>query len=260
MKKILEQLIHYQTLYVVWGNMLLTLGLLAYLPWNIWLLLLIICSYYIFTAISEVTVHRYFSHKSYEVSAFTEKILLFLALFVGQGSIMHWVIVHRQHHAFEDTDKDPHSPLFVPKWKLLLGIFPKLQYKPALVADMLRSPYRNYILFEKKYYILLWTTIWAISFLISPWIMFFIVGGATWWFLGTSLINIVGHDSNNKKRFSNAVGYNSGWLNFVTGAGNHNNHHARPQSHTFTVDKEIDIYGRLIELYATKLKVSSIEK
>ena len=53
------------------------------------------------------------------------------------------------------------------------------------------------------------------------------------------------------------MGYNSGWLNFVTGAGNHNNHHANPQSHTFKVDKETDIYGRLIELYATKLKVKN---
>ncbi len=255
MKKLLEQILHYQTLYVVWGNMLLMIFLLAYLQWTWWLPLLIIASYYIFTAISEVTVHRYFSHKSYEVSNFGEKVLLFLALFVGQGSIIHWVAVHRQHHAFEDTPKDPHSPLFVPLWRLFLGIFPKLEYRPSIVADLLRGPHKDYILFEKKYYILLWTAIWIISWLISPWLMLFIVGGSVSWFLGTALINWVGHNSNNEKRFSNAVGFNSSWLNFVTGAGNHNNHHARPHSHSFTVDKEIDVYGWLIERYAKSVKV-----
>ena len=85
--------------------------------------------------------------------------------------------------------------------------------------------------------------------------MLFIVGGSVLWFLGTALINFIGHNSNNEKRFKNDVGYNSSWLNLTTGAGNHNNHHARPQSHTFKVDKEIDIYGSLIELYATKLKI-----
>ena len=94
MKKFIEMLVHYQTLYVVWGNMIIFSVLLYSLSWSWWLPLLLILSYYVCTAISEVTVHRYFSHKSYEVSNFGEKVLLFLALFVGQGSIIHWVAVH----------------------------------------------------------------------------------------------------------------------------------------------------------------------
>jgi hypothetical protein len=99
MKKIIETLLHYQTLYVVWGNMILFAGLLYSLPWSWWLPISLIASYYVCTAISEITVHRYFSHKSYEVSDFGEKVLLFLALFV--------VLVERKFLAYAQRRMGP---------------------------------------------------------------------------------------------------------------------------------------------------------
>lgn len=32
-----------------------------------------------------------------------------------------WVAVHRQHHAYSDTEKDPHTPAVYGVWKVLLG-------------------------------------------------------------------------------------------------------------------------------------------
>jgi stearoyl-CoA desaturase (Delta-9 desaturase) len=55
-------------------------------------------------------LHRYFSHRSFEAS---EPVKVFLGVagsMAAQGPIIFWVANHRLHHAFADTDRDPHSP------------------------------------------------------------------------------------------------------------------------------------------------------
>ncbi|NDA09918.1 MAG: hypothetical protein EBZ05_02925 [Verrucomicrobia bacterium] len=247
----IQYFLHYQTLYVVWINFILFIYLLLQINFVWYLPILILSAYFICAATSEITIHRYFTHKSYSVNPKLEKIFLLVSILVGQGSIIHWVAVHRQHHAYEDTIKDPHSPLHVPIWRLFLGIYSKQIYKPSLVADLLKSNNKSYLLFEKKYYTLLWTLIWIICYNIDIMLLLFIVSGSTLWFIGTSLVNVIAH-STGVKRFKNSVGYNVKFLNLITGAGNHNNHHANPRNYTFKVDKEIDIYGSIINLIKVK--------
>jgi stearoyl-CoA desaturase (delta-9 desaturase) len=58
----------------------------------------------------EAGLHRYFTHKSFEAS---EPVKVFLGVagsMAAQGPIIFWVANHRLHHAFADTDRDPHSP------------------------------------------------------------------------------------------------------------------------------------------------------
>lgn len=55
-------------------------------------------------------LHRYFTHRSFEAS---EPLKVFLAVagsMAAQGPVVFWVANHRLHHAFADTDRDPHSP------------------------------------------------------------------------------------------------------------------------------------------------------
>ena len=60
-------------------------------------------------------LHRYSAHKMFQLSAFWEK-FFYIFTFVSQGSSFlnprAYAIMHRMHHAFSDTDKDPHSPHF----------------------------------------------------------------------------------------------------------------------------------------------------
>lgn len=53
--------------------------------------------------------HRLFSHKSYEAHPLLEGILLLVGAGAFQGSCLKWSSDHRNHHRFEDTDKDPYS-------------------------------------------------------------------------------------------------------------------------------------------------------
>lgn len=57
--------------------------------------------------------HRYASHRSFTMSRFWER-FFYLIAYITQGSSYIsprvYAIMHRMHHAFTDTDMDPHSP------------------------------------------------------------------------------------------------------------------------------------------------------
>ena len=59
-------------------------------------------------------LHRYGAHRMFTMSSGWER-FFYLLTYVGQGSsFLHprgYAILHRMHHAYSDTDKDPHSPL-----------------------------------------------------------------------------------------------------------------------------------------------------
>lgn len=62
-----------------------------------------------------VFLHRYASHQAFTMSKGWEK-TFFILTFIFQGSnylsAYAYGIMHRMHHAFADTEKDPHSPMF----------------------------------------------------------------------------------------------------------------------------------------------------
>lgn len=59
--------------------------------------------------------HRYASHRAFKMSKFWERTFYILS-YVAQGSSYMspraYAIMHRMHHAYTDTAKDPHSPIF----------------------------------------------------------------------------------------------------------------------------------------------------
>ncbi len=62
-------------------------------------------------------LHRYAAHQSFKMSKFGEK-LCFILTWLTQGSnylsAYGYGVMHRMHHAFADTEKDPHSPKYDP--------------------------------------------------------------------------------------------------------------------------------------------------
>ena len=70
-------------------------------------------------------LHRYSAHKMFRMNKFWEK-FFYLFTYITQGSSYlnprAYAVMHRMHHAFSDTEKDPHSPhhnknLFMMMWK-----------------------------------------------------------------------------------------------------------------------------------------------
>jgi len=58
----------------------------------------------------EIGMHRYFSHRAFEVTPALRNALVILGSMGGQGSALVWATNHRKHHRFADQDGDPHSP------------------------------------------------------------------------------------------------------------------------------------------------------
>ena len=249
---------YYQTLWAVWGNHILTVVFLT-LNFEWWLLAFMFVNLHIFAFFSEASIHRYYTHRAYTVaSRFKEHVLKLFAFLTGQGAILSWVTVHRHHHAHEDKPGDPHSPYFFPWWKIYLGLFPKEGYQKNLIMDLIRHRDRKYFIFENKYYWLLWTATWIVSYAIHPLFFFFIVSGSAMWYFATSVVNILAHKHLvGYKKYPEAVANNSLFLQLLTSIGNHNNHHKRPRSYTYALDKsEKDWIGLLIEkVFADTLAV-----
>ena len=79
------------------------------------IIILFIAHWYLSLFTQSFFNHRYSAHRMFTMSPAAEKFFYVLTwLFQGSSylSPRAYGILHRMHHAFADTDKDPHSPLY----------------------------------------------------------------------------------------------------------------------------------------------------
>ncbi|MGI8409999.1 MAG: acyl-CoA desaturase [Pyrinomonadaceae bacterium] len=180
--------------------------------------------------------HRLLTHRSFKAPKWLEYVLTALGTMSVQDSPDKWVATHRIHHAFVETDKDPHStrPGF---WWAQIGwiVWGTAQdhdkatlkrYVPDLLKD------KGHVLISRFYYVPIILSAF-ILFAIGGWPMVVwgvfarvVVGWHTTWFVN-SLSHIYGkrpHDTNDDST-------NNWFVALLTfGEGWHNNHHAFPTS------------------------------
>jgi stearoyl-CoA desaturase (delta-9 desaturase) len=82
--------------------------------------------------------HRLLTHQSFRAPKFLEYLLTFCGVLSSEGGPINWVARHRIHHAFSDTEKDPHSPRMGFWWSHMFWLF---KHKPILDNYELYSPY-----------------------------------------------------------------------------------------------------------------------
>jgi fatty-acid desaturase len=195
--------------------------------------ILISCFLYSGIGIS-MTFHRYYTHRSFEFSNRVVKwICTWLGLMAGRGSVIGWVHIHREHHAYADTIKDPHSPKYK-RWRLF---FPNLMdYGTKINRALIREFWNKLHLNINRYYMLL-ILIWVLLlFLIDPWIAYFyyIVPATITQVLHNSFIYFghlddeqTDHDKDDSKNqwFYGLCLWGEGW---------HNNHHKNPRDWNFS--------------------------
>jgi len=60
-------------------------------------------------------LHRYAAHGMFRMSRFWERCFFLFTYMVQRSSFLNpraYAVMHRMHHAFSDTERDPHSPNF----------------------------------------------------------------------------------------------------------------------------------------------------
>ena len=188
-----------------------------------------------------LTFHRTLSHRSWKFNAYIEKGLILLASMANVGSPITWVAVHRAHHRYCDTAKDPHSPHVYPWYYIMFGtMFSRVPVK--FVVDLLRN---DYVMFIHRYYYLLqlpWIVLlYIIGGPIAVIACHIVPGGLTW--LAGSFVNYWNHKFGYKNFQNNDSSTNSFLTGIlVLGEGWHNNHHALGTTGTNRVKShEVDI-------------------
>ena len=70
----------------------------------------VVFHYFMFMFCHNVSLHRYFAHRSFETSKFWHIIMCVVSPIACGGSPYSYAVAHRTHHAYSDTENDPHSP------------------------------------------------------------------------------------------------------------------------------------------------------
>ena len=198
-------------------------------------------------------LHRYASHKMYLTNPYWEKIFYFLTwMFQGSSYLVPraYAVMHRMHHAYSDTEKDPHSPhFFKDVWAMMMH-----------TRNIYNSFVTNHNVPDKQFtkdYLPVWSKMDKIGDHIITrllWIAFYILvyvyfSPAWYWFLllpvhflmgpvQGAVVNWCGH----KYGYSN---FNNGdhsrnserWGILLLGELFQNNHHHYPNRAKFAVKK-----------------------
>jgi len=196
-------------------------------------------------------LHRYSAHKMFTMGRFWEK-FFYAFTFVTQGSSFlnprAYAIMHRMHHAYSDTEKDPHSP----------------HYFSSMIHMMLRTKdvYLDYLLnrvepekgFDKN--IPEWSRFdafanrWTPRFIwVALYTLFYVQFATEWWMwlllpihfvmgpIHGAIVNWFGHKYGYVNfHDTNDLSVNALPLDFVTmGELFQNNHHKYPSRSNFAV-------------------------
>lgn len=188
-----------------------------------------------------VGYHRVFSHRTHTLPKWKENLILFFAVFAGQGASIFWVALHRgYHHPHTDQQQDLHSPVVYGRWHAFIGWYLKITETSNPVnikyaVDLLRKD--NHVWFHKNYFKILWGVPAVIA--LFDW-QLSLTAFALVTMIGTiqdNLVNVYGHvpsfisyrnfetrDASQNNLFLGYAAWGQGW---------HNNHHWAPQSYDF---------------------------
>ena len=87
------------------------------------IILFFIAHWYLSLFFQTFFLHRYAAHKAFTMSKFNEKVFFVLTWFFQGSNYLSpygYGVMHRMHHAFADTEDDPHSPKYDETiWKMM---------------------------------------------------------------------------------------------------------------------------------------------
>lgn len=221
---------------------------ITFIPFSWYMFALSILMYFLIFGFGvSITFHRSITHKALKMNPIVEILGKFFASVGGTGSPISWVLIHKAHHKYSDTDKDPHSAKDILKY--LIGKYPtvsQIGMRRLAVSKVNKILHRHYYLV-----ILVYGAAWA-----TAGVDFFFYG-----FVYPMVFNMVaGHLVNwytHSNKWLNYRLYNTkdtSQNNFIIGLatwgeGFHNTHHKFPGKANFGIKSwECDISFLFIKL------------
>ena len=190
-------------------------------------------SFYVLNILGNwVMLHRYYSHKSFEFKHDSIKWgFTLLSILTGRGSPLGWAYLHRKHHAYSDTEKDPHSPKTL-GYKIFGFDHYKKQEEEQMQIFMVKDLMSKEQLFIHKWYIMIVLLFVVVLASVNLELLYFV------WVLPAFLVHL---SQNNFNYFGHLCGYrnfqtkddsrnNVFLFPFILGEAWHNNHHYDPKN------------------------------
>ncbi len=193
-------------------------------------------------------LHRYCSHKMFTMNKFWDRFFYFFT-FITQGTSFlnprAYAIMHRMHHAYSDTEKDPHSPHFFKDiWQMTMQTkdiyinYSKFKIEPE---KAFQGNYPEWKLLDKI------SDMWTVRILFAAlYVLFYIHFATSWWmflllpvhfFMGPfhgAIVNWCGHKYGYSNYSNNDHSKNTLPFDFLMmGELFQNNHHKSPNSINF---------------------------
>nr|VDD53816.1 unnamed protein product [Brassica oleracea] len=225
--------------------------------------------------------HRNLAHRSFKLPKWLEYPFAYSAVFALQyydkenvlsnifrGGPMDWVSIHRFHHQFTDTNRDPHSPKEGFLFSHVMWIFDTfyIKYKCGRRNNVMDLKRQWFYRFLRKTIFLHVLMFWTVLYLYGglPYLTY--VGGVAtaFGYHVTWLVNSACHIWGSRSWKTKDTSRNVWWLSlFTMGESWHNNHHAFESSARQGLEWwQIDITWYLIRLVeilglATDVKLPS---
>jgi stearoyl-CoA desaturase (delta-9 desaturase) len=210
--------------------------------------------------------HRYAAHGAFKMSKRAEKVFYILSYITQGSSYMSpkaYAIMHRMHHAYTDTELDPHSPsysknVFAMMWRTR-NIYREIMNGTMVIEDRFLKNLPSWPAFDKwadsSPSRILWALIYLtifIAYATSPWLYLLLLPVLAMGAVHGAIINWFAH----KYGYTNFKLKNTS-QNLISvdilmlGESYHNNHHKYPSSINFGKKwHEIDPIYPVIKLFA----------
>lgn len=170
---------------------------LVYFDFALPYVLLAIASGYLMFAIFGHGGHLYISHKKYKDTWYNALYAFLINVFTASGGAFNFTALHRHHHKYTDTDKDPHSPTHIGWWRVYLLMWKHIEVSPVSMRDMARS---RFILFLHRHQVKLHFLGVILLALIDVRLLYFVISPSVVYTIHVNgLVNWLGH-KNGKAR------------------------------------------------------------
>jgi stearoyl-CoA desaturase (delta-9 desaturase) len=131
---------HRNKVIILFHHIILFAGLVYYnFAWQY--LLASIISGYIFFALFGHGHHLFISHNKYKDTWYNGLYAFLCNVFTASGGTFNFTALHRHHHKYADTDKDPHSPTQIGPLRVYLLMWRHVKINPLSMRDMAKSKF-----------------------------------------------------------------------------------------------------------------------
>ncbi len=196
-----------------------------------------------------VFYHRALTHRAVKLTPWLQKVVVHTGNWVTGLDPKGWVCMHRMHHAYSDTNRDPHSPVPRGIWSVLLRQL--YSYRKTLAGLIINKPSFTSVVLDLEFPVS-WLNrrqLWLLPYLLHLAIALSIgIFCHAWILAGCYWVGMMSHPI--QGWMVNALAHRFGYRNYPTadnsknnsmvawlvfGEGYQNNHHQFPLSPKFSI-------------------------